>query len=547
MTSDRQDHPDAPPGDAIRTMAQDRMDYDELRPGQEQALQSVMAGTDTLVVLPTGSGKSAIYQLAGAAVQGSTVIVSPLIALQQDQVRQTTGHDVGGSAAANSTQTASQRRDHLDAFRAGDLDYLFLAPEQLHGDTLQLLRDTDVGLFVVDEAHCISDWGHDFRPDYLRLGAVIDDLGHPTVLALTATAAPPVREEIVRRLRMVEPQIVVRGFDRPNIHLSVHRYEEEDDRRDELRRIVGAATHPGIVYVATRKDAEALTEELRTDGLEVAHYHGGMAAADREDAHRAFLHDDLDVIIATPAFGMGIDKPNVRFVFHAHAPDSLDTYYQELGRAGRDGERASAVLFHRDADLGLRRYLGARGGIDEDAVRAIGRALADHPETHVDQLQELTDLSSSKAQIGLTRFEDHGAVHLDGDGAVRLASDANLSEVVDAICEAVDARESYERSRLEMVRAYVETDSCRGRFLVNYYGEPFRARCEHCDNCLTGKAGEAPAEEPFPVNARVTHPKWGVGTVVRYEADRVTVLFDGAGYRTLARELVAERELLKPA
>ncbi|MTV25949.1 ATP-dependent DNA helicase RecQ [Nitriliruptoraceae bacterium ZYF776] len=537
----------------MRTAARDLLDVRALRAGQKEAVQAVLEGRDTLAVLPTGWGKSAIYQLAGELLDGPTVVVSPLIALQADQLRAIAEHDeLSAAAALNSTLRAAERRAVEDQLADGSLEYLLLAPEQLtRSDTIEQLRDAGVSLFVVDEAHCVSDWGHDFRPDYLRLAAAIEAVGRPTVLALTATAAPPVRTEIVERLGLRDPALVVHGFDRPNIHLAVRHVEDEDRHREAVVAacVRDAATGPGILYVATRRQAETFASELRIQGLHADHYHGGMTRDERTRVHDAFQGDELDVVVATPAFGMGIDKPNVRFVHHAHVPDSLDSYHQEVGRAGRDGDPAVAILFHRVADLGLRRFFNAGGGHDPTTIETLATAI-DGAEGDVDVawLEDRAELSATQLTRALTSLEATGFARLRPDGTVEQLGDGpDPDEVAEVVVTRAEARDRYEASRLEMMQAYAETDRCRGRFLLDYYGQHTDELCGHCDRCDAGIEVAAPVELPFALQSRVEHPSLGLGTVTRYEEDRVVVVFDDAGYRTLSLEVVADQDLLRAA
>src|SRR3954449_6493325 len=326
--------------DPIERTAREVLGFEALRPGQREAIESVLAGRDTLAVLSTGSGKSAIYQIAGLLSPGATLVVSPLIALQRDQVEALRDRALG-AAQLNSTLPEGEREEALAELEEDALEFLFLAPEQLaNAEVLDELATAGPSLVVVDEAHAISEGGHDSRPDYLRLGAAIETLGHPPVLALTATAAPPVRAEIVERLGLRDAEVIVRGFDRANLALAVERFHAAR-HKDEARLEAGAAADPpGIVYAATRKRTEELAAALAERGVEACAYHAGLRKCERESAQERFMDSDLDVIVATTAFGMGVDKADVRFVFHAEVPESVDAYYQEIGRAGRDGEPA---------------------------------------------------------------------------------------------------------------------------------------------------------------------------------------------------------------
>jgi ATP-dependent DNA helicase RecQ len=350
----------------IERAAREVFGYEELRPGQGEAVERVLAGCDTLAVMSTGYGKSAIYQIAALLIPGPTVVVSPLIALQSDQVSDLEREGAGGAAAVSSFVPAEERREALEELAEGALEFLFLSPEQLSNEeVLADVASAGPSLFVVDEAHLISEWGHDFRPDYLKLGAVAEAIGRPPILALTATAAPPVREEIVERLGMRSAAVLVRGFDRPNIHFGVERFHDARAKRRALLSRVAAEPKPGIVYAATRRLAEELAAELADSGVSALAYHGGMGRAARLEAQEAFMEDRVDVVVATTAFGMGVDKPNVRFVFHSEPSESVDSYYQEVGRSGRDGSAARALLFYRPEDLGLRRFF-AGGSNDHD-------------------------------------------------------------------------------------------------------------------------------------------------------------------------------------
>ena len=538
-------HPMPPDRDVLRRVAEESFGWNVLREGQLDAMAAAARGEDVLAVMPSGHGKSAVYQVPAVALPGTAVVISPLIALQYDQV-DAINDDLGAGRAfaVNSQQRAAADRAAWDAAASGAAKFLFLAPEQLaREETLQRLAELDISLFVVDEAHCISSWGHDFRPDYLTLTPVVKRLKHPPVVALTATASPHTRTEIIDRLGMREPFITVQSFDRPNLHLRVLRHHEDRGKRQAVVEQVAGLGGPGLLYTATRKDTERYAAELAERGLRTDAYHAGRRAADRVAIHERFLDGEVDVVVATSAFGMGIDKPDVRFVVHADIPDSLDSYYQEIGRAGRDGAPAQAVLHYRSEDLGLQRFF-AGGAPDPDELAAVFGAIREHGPLRPAALREQTGLSQRKQSRLLNLLEHSGSIAVNRNG-YRAVGGADPSSAADKALAEAASRHRIDESRIEMARGYAETDHCRRDWLLNYFGEETDGYCGNCDNCEAGseavaEAWEAEMPEGYEIQRPVKHREWGPGIVMGTQPDRITVLFESVGYKDIALSAVRE-------
>jgi ATP-dependent DNA helicase RecQ len=536
-------------GPRLRRVARQQFGWPSLRPGQFKPMRSVLRRRDALVVLPTGAGKSAIYQIPAVLLPGPTVVISPLLALQQDQIAALNEHDDPKLRAVrvSSAETHAQQREAIRELHEGRAEFLFITPEQLSDpDRLAEVRALRPGLVAVDEAHCISAWGHDFRPDYLALGHLIKGLGRPPVLALTATASPPVRDDIIARLNLRDPDIHVSGLDRRNLFLEVAHCPDEDYRWRNLTALLEEGQRPGIIYVPTRRSAEELAGRLTEAGHPAEFYHGGMAAGVREQRHEDFTADKIDIMVATSAFGMGIDKSNIRWVAHMALPDSPDSYFQEIGRAGRDDDQARALLLWRAEDEAIQRFFTG-GTPDVAEVRELAAALRDEPQTKT-ALKERTGLGPRKLGTMLALLEQVGAATTGAGERWTVPAFAPLpAAAADAAVAEHERQQVVQRSRTDMMRAFAQTNACRTQTLLAYFGEELRKRCGHCDNCVAGTAEEPVPEsaELFPVHSHVRHAEWGRGMVMGYEEDRMTVLFDDVGYKTLSVPVVKEHTLLE--
>ncbi len=422
---------------------------------------------------------------------------------------------------------------------------------------MQLLQSIEVPLFVVDEAHCISQWGHDFRPAYLALGHVIERLNHPTVLALTATATPAVREDILHQLGIPNVKPIVKGFDRPNLIYNVRRAEKEADKFKILRQLFATELEgTGIIYTATIKNALEVQKYLQ-DPLDIpaAVYHSKLQKQDRTAVHELFMDEHIRAVVATNAFGLGIDKPNIRFVVHYDLPGSVEAYTQEAGRAGRDGLPSRCVLIYRMSDTRVQNYFLTGKYPDIEEVQKVFGTLeifgAQEGGVSMTDLRKILQLPLTKLKVILALLKKGGFIETISRSKYALTEAARKNRHLVLNLASYETKKSYDQSKLAMMLQYAETTSCRRKFILNYFGEDYeRGGCGACDNCLRAKTativrGEAPEPRTaslYRIADVVFHRKFGQGTVERAEKDLVTVLFPSVGYKTLLASAVSRDE-----
>jgi ATP-dependent DNA helicase RecQ len=556
----------------VRTLLRDTFGLPRLRPGQAAVIARVLAGQPTLAVMPTGAGKSLCYQLPALLLEGRTVVVSPLIALMKDQCEAL--RELGIAAVqVNSAVDGEEARAAEQAVADGSARIIMVTPERLaEPGFLELLQAHPVGLLAVDEAHCISQWGHDFRPAFLEIGPALKRLGRPTVLALTATATEEIARDICQQLGIAPEGVFNTGAYRPNLDLRVLPVARQADKLAQALKLVRATEGSGIVYTATVKAAQAVYEALLAAGESAGLYHGKLPAADRNAVQEAFMDGERRVMVATNAFGLGIDKPDIRFVLHYQLPATLEAYYQEAGRAGRDGAVSRCTLLFLRGDKAIQQFFMAGRYPGEEDALAIVQALQEEPADGgawtLGLLQAKTGRPRSKVQVALGLLRKDKLVTQARDGTLKLAGKAASSAHLRALTEGYGRKRDLDREALERMVFYAQTGQCRWRVLLDHLegGAPFE-RCERCDNCRRIAAHEAVVEELLrnapaqrepagaeaaaaPAFARgdlVEVRRYGRGVVEEATATQVTVAFADRSRRSFLPEYVRRARLVKTA